>query len=92
MCSTSAASQLLPRSTSTSRPSTLKAALLYENSSPGVNSWGRSVIAATYFSIASSPRPVSVNTSPSKPPLWLSSWRVVMAAADASSASRNSGR
>ena len=64
----------------------LKPTLLYENSSPGEKSCGSSAISAMYLAMASSPRPVSVKTSPSNPPWWLSSCRVVMLAADASSA------
>ncbi len=40
----------------------------------------------------SSPIPVSVKMSPSKPAVWVSSWRTVICAAAASSAIRNSGR
>jgi hypothetical protein len=91
-CSRRATSKVVSRSTSTRRPSTQKPALLYENCSPGSNSCGTSASSAMYFSRQSSPTPVSVKMSPSKPAVWLSSWRVVMTAAADSDATRNSGR
>jgi len=50
------------------------------------------VSVATYFSMASSPRPVSVKMSPSKPPVWVSRWRVVSDLAASMSPMTSSGR
>ena len=52
----------------------------------------RRAASATYFSTQSSPGPVSVKMSPSKPAVWHSSWRAVIAAAAASSAMHELGQ
>ena len=49
-------------------------------------------MAATYFSTASSPRPVSRNRSPSMPLVWVSRWRTVTVRLTSSSRTRKSGR
>ncbi|SCK56578.1 hypothetical protein H180DRAFT_05255 [Streptomyces sp. WMMB 322] len=62
------------------------------NRSPGGISCGTSRRVATYFSMQSSPTPVSVKMSPSKPEVWVSSCLTVICSEASRSAMRNSGR
>lgn len=61
------ASQVRPSSSSMIRPSTTQPELQYDQPLPGLNSGSASFNSATYFSMQSSPRPVSVKTSPLMP-------------------------
>ena len=90
--SRSATSYGFSRSTSTSRPRTAKPALLYDHIAPGGKSCGASCSTPRNFSTQSSPTPVSVKMSPSKPDVWVSSWRTVMTLAASLSPISNSGR
>ena len=74
------------------RPARTKPALQYDHVAPSGWFCFCSDSSATYFSTQSSPRPVSVNTSPSIPLVWFSRCRMVTVLATSASASRSSGR
>src|SRR4029079_15160913 len=80
-----------PVSFSMIRPSTENPELQYDQVAP--NGWIRaaSPSTSTYFSRQSSPRPVSVNTSPSMPLVWVSRCLTVTVLVTSGSDSRSSG-
>ena len=87
-----ASSQVSPVSFSMTRPASTKPALQYDQVTPSGWFCFCSDSSATYFSTQSSPRPVSVNTSPSMPLVWLSRCRMLTVLATSGSARRSSGR
>ena len=87
-----ALSHTSPVATSITRPRSEKPVLQYDIVPPSGWTWSSSAQLATYFSSASSPRPVSAKLSPSIPLECVSRWRIVTASATLSSATRSSGR
>ncbi len=86
-----ASSQVVSVSFSTTRPMSEKPALQYDQVAPSGWFCATFARAPTYFSRQSSPRPVSVKTSPSMPLVWVSRCRIVTAFVTCGSARRSSG-
>ena len=86
-----ASSQVPPVSFSMTRPAREKPELQYDQVAPSGWFCATSPSWATYFSRQSSPRPVSVKTSPSMPLVWVSRCRMVTRLVTSGSARRSSG-
>ena len=84
-------SQVVPVSFSITRPRSEKPELQYDHVAPRGWFWAASASTSTYFSRQSSPRPVSVKTSPSMPLVWVSRCRMVTLLVTSGSESRSSG-
>ena len=84
-------SHVVPVSFSITRPRSEKPELQYDHVAPRGWFWAASASTSTYFSRQSSPRPVSVKTSPSMPLVWVSRCRMVTLLVTSGSASRSSG-
>jgi hypothetical protein len=86
-----AVSQTSPVTTSMTRPSSVKPVLQYDIVAPTGCTCRSEAQVATYFSSASSPRPVSLKLSPSMPLECVNRCRIVTASATLSSPTANSG-